>query len=208
MPGVERRLPPKRAFSYPIPLLKTVRRLFTPYSCYQYERSDDVESLLISCLELESLGLLPAEVLVGAEVTVLGSLEVDGLGKVKLLDNDTGTHVEVVADNLDEVGRGLLGGAVGVDEDGEGLGNTNGVRQLHQATTGQVGGNQGLGDPSGQVGSGTVDLGEVLAGEGTTTVSTPATVGVNNDLAAGQTGVTLRTTDDEETRRLDLWGCQ
>ena len=32
-------------------------------------------------LELEGLGLLPGEVLVG-EVTILGSLEVDGLGKV------------------------------------------------------------------------------------------------------------------------------
>lgn len=61
-----------------------------------------------------------------------------------------------------------------------------------------------LGDPSGEVGSGTVDLAVIFSGERTTTVCTPATVGVNDDLTASQTGVTLRTTDDEETGRLDL----
>jgi len=39
-------------------------------------------------LDCEGLGLLSAEVLVG-EVTVLSSLEVDWLSKVKFLDNDT-----------------------------------------------------------------------------------------------------------------------
>ena len=51
-------------------------------------------------LELELLGLLPGEFLVG-EVTVLSGLEVDGVDEVKLLDNDTGAEVEVVLDNLD-----------------------------------------------------------------------------------------------------------
>ena len=35
-------------------------------------------------------------------------------------------------------------------------------------------------------------------------MGTPATVGVNNDLTAGETGVTLRTTNDEETRGLNV----
>lgn len=161
----------------------------------------------VLALELESLGLLPVEVLVGAKVAVLGRLQVDGPCQVELLDDDTGAHVEVLADNLDELVRGLGGGAVGVDKDGQGLSDTNGVGQLDQGTAGKAGGDQGLGDPTGQVGGGTVDLGEVLAGEGTTTVGTPATVGVDDDLTAGQTGVTLGTTDDEETRGLDLWGC-
>ncbi len=39
-------------------------------------------------LELELLGLLPGEVLVG-EVTVLSGLEVDGVDEVELLDDDT-----------------------------------------------------------------------------------------------------------------------
>lgn len=77
-------------------------------------------------LELEGAWLLPGEVLVG-EVTVLGRLAVDGGGEVELLDNDTGSQVEVLANNLDELFRALLGGAVSVDKDGKWLGDTNGV---------------------------------------------------------------------------------
>lgn len=155
-------------------------------------------------LELEGLGLLPGEALVGAKVAVLGRLEVDGLGEVELLDNDTGAEVEVGADDLDELIRVLLRGAVGVDVDRQGLRNTDGVRELDEATAGEAGGDERLGDPAADVGSRSVDLGEVLAGEGTTAVGTPAAVGVDDDLAAGETGITLGTTNDEEAGGLDL----
>jgi hypothetical protein len=36
-------------------------------------------------------------------------------------------------------------------------------------------------------------------------VSAPATIGVDNDLASGQTSIALGATDDEEARRLNLW---
>jgi hypothetical protein len=137
-------------------------------------------------------------------VAVLGRLEVDGLGQIQLLDDDTGAEVEVGADDLDELVRGLGGGAVGVDVDRERLSDTNGVRELDEGAAGKAGSDQGLGDPSADVGSRAVDLGEVLAGEGTTTVGTPAAVGVDDDLAAGQTGITLGATNDEEARGLDL----
>ncbi len=154
-------------------------------------------------LELEGLGLLPGELLVG-EVTVLGGLEVDGLGKVKLTDNDTGTEVKVVADDLNKLLGGLVGGTVGVDVEGEGLGDTNGVGELDKGTAGEAGGNEGLGDPAANVGSGTVDLGVILSGESTTTVGTPATVGVDDDFTASKTSITLGTANDETARGLDV----
>ena len=138
-------------------------------------------------------------------MTVLGSLEVDGLGQVKLLDDDTRAQVEVVADDLDELIRGLGRGAVGVDVDREGLRDTDGVGELDESTAGEAGGNKGLGDPAADVGGGSVDLGEVLARESTTTVGTPATVGIDDDLSAGETGITLGATDDEKTGGLDLF---
>jgi hypothetical protein len=156
-----------------------------------------------SRLELELLGLLPRVGRV-TEVTVRGGLEVLGLLEVELLNDESGAEVKVLADDLHELGVGLLAGAVGVDEDGEGLGDTDGVRELDEGTAGETGGDEGLGDPSGGVSGGTVDLGPVLAGEGTTTVGTPTAVGVDNDLSAGQTGVTLRTTNDESAGRLDV----
>lgn len=137
-------------------------------------------------------------------MAVLGRLEVDGLGQIQLLDDDTGAQVEVGADDLDKLVRGLRRGAVGVDVDREGLSNADGVRELDEGAASEAGGDEGLGDPAADVGSRAVDLGEVLAGEGTTTVSTPATVGVDDDLAAGQTGITLRATNDEEAGGLDL----
>ncbi len=63
---------------------------------------------------------------------------------------------------------------------------------------------QRFGDPASEVCCGAIDLAVVLAGEGTTTVGTPAAVGVDDDLAASETGVTLWATDDEETGRLNL----
>lgn len=83
-------------------------------------------SLLDFYLELEGLWLLPAEFLAG-EVTVLSSLEVDWLGQIKLLDNDTRSQVEVGSDDLNKFIRGLAGCAVCVDEDGKWLSNTDGV---------------------------------------------------------------------------------
>jgi hypothetical protein len=155
-------------------------------------------------LKLELLGLLPGEFLVAAKVAELGRLEVDGPGQVELLDNHTRAHVEVVADNLDKLLRGLVGSAVAVNVQRAGLGDTNGVRQLDESAAGELGVHQRLGDPAGQVGGRSVDLGEVLARESTTTVGPPATVGVDNDLATGETGITLGPADDEEARRLDL----
>jgi hypothetical protein len=132
-------------------------------------------------------------------VTVLGSLEVDGLGKVEFLDNHTGTHVKVLADDLDKLFRGLVAGAVALDEEGQRLSDTNGVRELDKAASGKLGGDERLCNPAGEVCGRAIDFAVVLAGECTTTVSTPAAVCVDDDLASGETGVTLRTTNDEKT---------
>jgi len=118
-------------------------------------------------------------------VTVGGGLQVLGLLEVELLDNDTRPQVPVVSDDLDQVEVGhLLAGTVGVDVDREGLGDSDGVRELDKSSSGETGGDEGLGDPSGGVGGRSVDLGKVLSGESTTSVSTPSTVGVDNDLSS------------------------
>lgn len=111
--------------------------------------------------------------------------------------NDTRAEVPVVADDLDELLIGLLTGAVGVDEDRQRLSDTNGVRELDKAAAGEAGVNQGLGDPTRSVSGRAIDLGEVLAREGTSTVSTPTTVRVDDDLTARQTSVTLGSANDE-----------
>jgi hypothetical protein len=156
-------------------------------------------------LQSELLWLLPGEILV-CEVAILRSLEVNWLSEIQFLDDDTWSHVEVLADDLNQLvtGAALGGGSIILNEDGERLGNTDGVRKLDQAAADETGGNERLGDPTGEVSGGSVDLGVILSGESTSTVGTPSTVGVDDDLTASQTGVTLWTTNDEETGRLDL----
>lgn len=57
-----------------------------------------------------------------------------------------------------------------------------------------------FGYPSGCVGGGPVHLGVVLAGEGATAVSAPTAICVDNDLPAGQTGVSHGATCTKESR--------
>ena len=62
----------------------------------------------------------------------------------------------------------------------------------------------GITDPAGRVGSRTIDLGEILAREGSSSVGTPTTVGIDDDLTASQTSITLRTSNNETSRWLNL----
>lgn len=64
-------------------------------------------------------------------MTVRGRFAVLRLLEVKLLHDETGPEVKVVADDLDELLVGLLASAVRVDKDGQRLGNTDSIRELH-----------------------------------------------------------------------------
>jgi hypothetical protein len=66
------------------------------------------------------------------EVTVSRCLTVDGLLEAKFLDNDTGTKVKVATNNIDKILVGLLAGTVGVDENRQGLSDTDGVGELDE----------------------------------------------------------------------------
>lgn len=86
-------------------------------------------------------------------MTVLGRLVVDRVGQVKLLDDDTGPHIKVVANDFDKLIAGLVASSVGLNEQAEGLGDTDGVGKLDQATAGELGTDKGFGDPTSKVGS-------------------------------------------------------
>ena len=120
------------------------------------------------------------------------------------LDNTAGSKIKVLLDNLHELLSGLGPGAVVEHGDGEWLGHSNGVGDLHQAPSAQPGGHEALGHPPGGVGGTPVHLGGVLAREGPASVSAPPAVGVHDDLPAGQPGVTHRAADDEVPTRVDV----
>lgn len=169
----------------------------------------------------------------GLEVLGLGEVELTYYGhssayvcktvKNDSLTDDTGPEVPVLLDDGDELLVGLLAGTVGIDIDGQRLSNTDGVGELHKCAASKAGSDKGLGcitqserwsnegmyvrtNPTSGVSCGPVDLGKVLSREGSSTVGSPSTVGVDNDLATSQSSITLGSTNDEAARGLDLQG--
>jgi len=156
-------------------------------------------------LHFEGLFVFPCEAFFSsAEVTVLGGLGELWLTEVEVTDNLARTEVKVLVDNGEDFLVGLFAGAVSVDGERQWLGDADGVRDLDEDTSAEACLDEGLGHPSGGVGARPVDLGVVLTGEGTTAVGTPAAVGVDNDLTAGEAGVTLWSTDDESAGWVDV----
>ena len=151
------------------------------------------------------VGPLPGELGLGAaEVAAAGGLAVDRPAQVEVLDDPRGGQREVPADQLGDLVVGDLAGALGVDVDAHGLGDADGVGELHLAAVGQAGGDDVLGDVAGHVGGRAVDLRGVLAAEGAAAVAAAAAVGVDDDLPPGQARVAVRAADDELAGRVDV----
>lgn len=87
--------------------------------------------------------------------------------------------------------------------DGEWVGETNGVRDLEEGSVADATGDQRLGDVASVVCSGAIDLGWVLSGESATTVGSPSTIGVDNNLAASETSISSWATHVELSRGVD-----
>jgi len=152
------------------------------------------------------LGLLPSEVLLlrAPKVAVGGGLDVDGALEVEVADDAAGAKVKVLLDDGNNLIVRLGGSAVGLHVDGQGLGHANGVGKLNQHTLAQTGLDKRLCHPAESVGSGAVHLGGVLPGEGATSVGTPPTVGVHDDLAPSQAGIAVGAANDKASGRVEV----
>lgn len=156
--------------------------------------------------QVEGLGSLPSEVWVLAtEVTESRCLLVNGSLQSQFLDDVSGSEVEILANDSANVclSATVLRGAVGVDVDGQRVGETDGVGDLEEGAVAKTSSYKGLGHIAGIVSGRSVDLGRVFTREGAATVGSPTTVGVNNDLATSQASVSGGATDVKLTRRVN-----
>ena len=96
--------------------------------------------------------------------------------------------------------------AFGIDEHADRLGDPDRVGQLDFTAFGQTGGDNVLGNVTSHVGGAAIDLGGILSAKGTTAVSAPAAVGIDDDLSARQSAIALGTSDDEPPGRIDVIG--
>jgi len=146
----------------------------------------------------------PLEVGFGSsEVTVASTRSVDRSSEVKISDYDSRSEVEVLVDDLGQVGIGVKSGSVGVDVNGEGMSQTDSVSDLHEAPLAKFGVNQGSGNPSGGISRGSVDLGGVLSGESASSVGSPSAVGIDDNLSSSQSCVSVRSANDEFSGGVD-----
>ncbi len=75
-------------------------------------------------------------------MTIGSGFLVNGFPQIEFLDNATWTQIKVVLDNCNQFLVSVLGSSVGIDVDGDGLSDTNGVRELNQDAAAEFGSNQ------------------------------------------------------------------
>ena len=128
---------------------------------------------------------------------------IDRAQQIKHLHDSFGAQVEVFLDQLGNFLIRYFASAVGCYPNTGGFCYTDSVRNLDQAATGQARCHDIFGYITSGIGGGTVNLGRVFTGECTAAVRRCATIGVDNDLAASQAAIALRTANYKTAGRVD-----
>ena len=139
-------------------------------------------------------------------MSVSCGLAIDGLTELQGTLDGLGAQVEefLYLAGYFAVTHGHTASAVGIHIDVHGLGHTDGIAHLHQHLVGHTGSHEVLGDMTGGVCSRTVYLAGILAAEGSATMGTLASIGVDNNLASGKTRIAMRTADDKLARGVHI----
>ena len=137
-------------------------------------------------------------------MAVGSSLAIDRAAQVQVTDDGAGAQVEVFLDELADLLIGDLAGVEGLDVNRQRVGHADGIGHLDLAAVRQPGGDHILGSPAGGIGGRTIDLGGVLAREGTAAMPAHAAIGVDDDLATGHAGVTHWAANDETPGGVDV----
>ena len=127
-------------------------------------------------------------------------LLVDGAAQVQFVDDGAGAQIEHLGHGALDILFRYMVRAEGLYHDRDRLRHADGVGDLHLAAVGQSCGHDVFGYPARRIGCRAVHLGAVLAGKRPAAVSAHAAVGVDDDLAAGETGVAHGAADDEAAR--------
>ena len=109
--------------------------------------------------------------------------------QIQALDHGLGRAAEHLAHGHNDGFVRDLAGAESVHGDGYGLRHADGVGELDLTAFGKARGHDILGDVAAHIGGAAIHLAGVLAGEGAAAVVARATVGVDDDLAAGKAGI-------------------
>src|SRR5688500_12022509 len=137
-------------------------------------------------------------------MTVRRSGAVSRLPEIERLDDGFGGQSEDLLDCLEDRALRNGVGAERIDVDRHGLRDSNCVGNLNLTATGELGSDDVLGYPARGVAGGAVNLGWVLAAECAAAVAAHTAISIDDDLAAGESGVALRASDDESPGGIDV----
>ena len=126
-----------------------------------------------------------------------GRAAVDGAAEIETADDRFRTEVEGRFHGFRELAVGNLAGAKGVHHDGNRLCHADGIGKLDLAALGKPGCHDVLCDVPRRIGCTAVHLGGILAGECAAAVARVTAIGVHDDFAPCEAGVTVRPADDE-----------
>jgi len=97
-----------------------------------------------------------------------------------------------------------FGGLFSVDQDADGFGDADGVRQLDFTGVGQSCGDDIFGNIAGHIAGGAVHLGGVFSAEGAAAVAASSAVGIDDDFSAGQAAIPFGAADFKSSGRVDM----
>merc|ERR1712110_913341 len=160
---------------------------------------------VLSILPLEKLDAV-FRVRRAPEVAVGSCLLVLGLAQRQRYCNCTWPTIELDFHDVGDILCCELAAfrAVCLDEQRQRFRNTDSIRQLHECTLAEATLHDGLGHLSADVCRRSVHLRGILTGKGTAAMCTPTAICVDNDLAASETSISLRSTNDEFAGRVDV----
>src|ERR1700738_950144 len=128
-------------------------------------------------------------------MTVVGGLAINRPKQIELLDDLGRFEIENVANGALQFVVVHFSGAECIDTDTDRLGMTDGVGKLHFAAVGQSRGNHVFRDPASHVSSAAVHFARIFSGKRAAAVASHAAVRIDNDFAAGDSGVAFRPAD-------------
>ena len=130
--------------------------------------------------------------------------QINGPFQVEHGNQTLGSQIKVFSDQQFDFLVRQFACAEGVDADGSGFGDADGIGNLNFTAVSQSGGNDILRHVTTCISGAAIDLGRILAGECAATMARHAAVSINDDLATGQSAVTDGAADDEFAGGIDM----
>src|SRR5271166_4273394 len=139
------------------------------------------------------------QIIFSTEVPVVGSFTVNRTEQIKLLDDRGRFEIENFANGFFDFHFIHRSRPEGIDRNTNRIRISDRVSKLDFASVSQAGSNHVFRNVSAHVGRRTVHFGRIFPRERTAAVAAHSSVGIDNDLAPGQTSIPLRATDHKTT---------